>query len=199
MRTYIDIIENMENMVGPVQVKGYDEDSRKVTLSDGTVFVLGDNVKDTPTPGYNYAFVVKKNTAIKLLSLTVDIIIHDGENILLIKRKNNPYAGYWALPGGFIDPGEKSEAAARRELEEETGVSVGEYNLKFVGVFDTPNRDPRMENVVSYAYIAKIPQQRAQAGDDASAAEWVPIESIKNLELAFDHKSILDKSRISRL
>jgi 8-oxo-dGTP diphosphatase len=195
LRHYIKLIEDSQTTRGPVKVTGFNKQTREVETDQGS-FALSPNIKDLPRVGRNYTFEITDDTATKIMSLTVDNVITDGESVLLIKRKGDPFSGYWALPGGFIDPGETPEEAAKRELQEETGVDIGGIKMSYVGKFDDLNRDPRMENVVSYAYMAKIPHVDAQAGDDASAAVWVPIEKLKGLQLAFDHAEILLKAGI---
>lgn len=195
IRKFINIVEASGSIVGPIQVTGFDPQTRKVETKSG-VFTLSPNVKDLPRVGYNYTFEINNSIATKIMSLTVDNIITDGKNILMIKRKGNPFAGHWALPGGFIDPGETPEQAAKRELQEETGVDIGSIQMSYIGKFDELGRDPRMDHVISHAFLARIPQQQAQAGDDASAAGWIPITQLKSLQLAFDHAKILAKAGI---
>lgn len=121
--------------------------------------------------------------------LTTDCVIHDQDGrVLLIRRKNEPFRGSYALPGGFVDIGETVEAGCRREVLEEAGIEVGE--LRLVGVYSDPRRDPR-GHTVSIAYLALLPSALApRAGSDAEAAEWV--KDWRNLKLAFDHAQILD-------
>jgi 8-oxo-dGTP diphosphatase len=109
--------------------------------------------------------------------------------ILLIQRGNHPFAGHWALPGGFVDRGESPEEAARRELCEETGLSAGE--LTQVGAFGDPGRDPRGW-VVSVAYVVRLKTTSnvAVAGDDASKVRWWPANRLP--PLAFDHARIVE-------
>ena len=108
-------------------------------------------------------------------SVTVDLAIFtlrgDDLAILLIKRKNDPFRGQWALPGGFVDENEALERAAARELEEETGLS--HPKLEQLGAFGDPGRDPR-GHTVSVAYLSFIGAERAviTAGDDAAEAKW---------------------------
>ncbi|HSD92003.1 MAG TPA: NUDIX hydrolase [Methyloceanibacter sp.] len=126
--------------------------------------------------------------------LTTDCVIRDHRGrILLIRRRNEPFKGAFALPGGFVDIGETVEAACRREVREETGLEVGE--LRLLGVYSDPGRDSR-GHTVSVAYLALLPDApKPLAGSDATAAEWV--EHWRHRELAFDHARIIaDAERI---
>jgi 8-oxo-dGTP diphosphatase len=122
--------------------------------------------------------------------LTVDTVVMTREetpSILLIQRGNPPFAGNWALPGGFVDEGETVAEAAPRELGEETGLQVGP--LEMLGVYDTPGRDPRGWTV-SVVYLARIPARvEVKGGDDASDARWFSVDGLP--ELAFDHAVIV--------
>lgn len=119
--------------------------------------------------------------------LTVDCVVVDKEGrVLLIRRGRPPFEGHYALPGGFVDVGETVEDAARRELLEETGVSVKKIEL--IGVYSDPDRDPR-GHTCSVAYLARVKSAKAVAGDDAAAAEWLHIK--KGTKLAFDHRKIV--------
>jgi 8-oxo-dGTP diphosphatase len=120
--------------------------------------------------------------------LTVDCVARDGEGrILLVRRKNPPYRGAFALPGGFVEIGEKVEAACRREVLEETGIAIGEIHL--LGVYSGPGRDPR-GHTVSVVYMTLLPEApEPQAGSDAEAASWV--SDWRKLDLAFDHAKII--------
>lgn len=133
-------------------------------------------------------------------SLTVDCVIFgNGEEpkVLLIKRGAEPYKGQWANPGGFVevsdddDQGEDLEDAARRELFEETGIKVG--TMEQIGTFGSPKRDPR-GRVITVAYMAVVDQKDhvVEAGDDASDARWFTLEEADRINLAFDHRKILD-------
>lgn len=131
----------------------------------------------------------------KNIFLTADIVLLavNGKKteVLLIQRKNPPFKGKWALPGGFVDYGERRKDAAKRELGEETGVF--KKDLVEIGVFDDPKRDPR-GHVVSTAYLAVVKNKKIKikAGDDAKKAK---LFSIKNLPpLAFDHAKIIKKA-----
>lgn len=117
---------------------------------------------------------------------TVDIIIYDKEQgIVLVERKNPPYG--WALPGGFVDYGESVEAAAIREAKEETSLDVTLYKL--LNVYSDPKRDPRFHTLsITFIASAKNPEV-VQGGDDAQTAKFF---SLKHLPaLAFDHATII--------
>src|ERR1700751_346432 len=111
-------------------------------------------------------------------TLTVDVValagVAPGASVLLVQRANPPFAGSWALPGGFVEEGQRVAEAAPRELLEETGLRAG--TLELLGVYDTPGRDPRGWTV-SVAYIARLDEEQAGAGaDDAHDARWFAIE-----------------------
>jgi 8-oxo-dGTP diphosphatase len=127
----------------------------------------------------------------KTPALTTDCIVVDARRrLLLVRRKNPPFKGMLALPGGFVDIGETVEEACRRELLEETGVRAGK--LELLGVYSDPKRDPR-GHTCSVAFLTLVRSATAKAGDDAAAVEWV--ENWSNLELAFDHARIVRDAR----
>src|SRR5262245_20528752 len=120
-------------------------------------------------------------------ALTTDCVVFDERgHVLLIRRKNEPYQGSYALPGGFVDVGETVEAGCRRELSEETGLNVGALHL--VGVYSDPHRDPR-GHTCSVVYVARVGRADVTPGDDAAAAEWVA--DWRSQKLAFDHAQII--------
>jgi 8-oxo-dGTP diphosphatase len=120
-------------------------------------------------------------------ALTTDCVVFDERgHVLLIRRGNEPFKGSYALPGGFVDVGERVEDGCRRELSEETGLHVGE--LRLIGVYSDPSRDPR-GHTCSVAYLASVGRAAVTAGDDASAAEWVA--DWRRVKLAFDHAQII--------
>jgi 8-oxo-dGTP diphosphatase len=119
--------------------------------------------------------------------LATDCVVFDSQDrVLLIRRGHPPFKGDYALPGGFVEIGERVEDACRRELREETGIDVRE--LKLVGVYSDPKRDPR-GHTCSVAYLAQVGTAKPTAGDDAATAEWV--EDWRSEKLAFDHAEIL--------
>jgi 8-oxo-dGTP diphosphatase len=125
-------------------------------------------------------------------ALTVDCVVFgfdEGDlKVLLIERGLEPFKGRWALPGGFVRVNETLDTAARRELEEETGIS--NVFLEQLYTFGAVDRDPR-ERVVSVAYYAlvKLSGYAAKAATDAANARWFPVSNIP--KLAFDHAEIL--------
>ncbi len=133
------------------------------------------------------------------IQVTVDLVIfalRDWElQVLLIRRGVAPFKGQWALPGGFVRDGESLEDAARRELDEETGVR--DVYLEQLFTFGDPDRDPR-GRIVTVAYYALLTGEAAplKAGTDAGAAAWTPAR--KHAPLAFDHDRIL-KYALERL
>lgn len=129
--------------------------------------------------------------------LTVDAIIlyEKGKKLVLIRRKNPPFQGQLALPGGFVDIGETVENACVREAREETNLEV-QIN-KMIGVFSKPDRDPR-GHTVTIAFLCepveKSPKPRAKT--DAESIEIIPLSNVSKLELAFDHLDIIKASGI---
>lgn len=125
-------------------------------------------------------------------AVTTDVVIFTLRDkqlkLLLIKRAGKPYQGKWALPGGFVHLDEDLEAGARRELEEETGVS-GVY-LEQLYTFGAVKRDPR-ERVITVAYYALIPSNKIalRAATDAEAVGWFGMDELP--PLAFDHQGIV--------
>jgi 8-oxo-dGTP diphosphatase len=113
--------------------------------------------------------------------------------VLLIRRKHDPFAGAWALPGGFVDENESLAAAARRELREETGVQNG-VDLEQLAACGDPGRDPRGWTV-SVAFLARINADDVNptAADDAAEVGWHPLH--RPPTLAFDHAQILERAR----
>ena len=129
-------------------------------------------------------------------ALTVDAIVVTREvhpRVLLIQRKHGPFAGTWALPGGFVEQNEKLVDAARRELLEETGVVVEDLEPLYTA--GDPNRDPRGWTV-SVVFLARVNAKKLKprAADDAKEVKWFRLDDLP--ELAFDHAMILDRARV---
>jgi 8-oxo-dGTP diphosphatase len=138
-------------------------------------------------------------------AVTVDLVVLtvvDAElRVLLVRRNEHPSKGAWALPGGFVRvgdghhaQGEDLEAAAARELEEETGLTTSDVFLEQLGAFGKAGRDPRMR-VITVAYYALVRPDlvaRVRPGGDASDVGWRDVAHARRSKLAFDHKDILD-------
>ncbi len=136
--------------------------------------------------------------------MTVDILLvgycDEDDRILLIRRGDPPFQGQWALPGGFVDVGDEVGAqgedlheAAARELEEETGVTG--VDLRQVGAFGRPDRDPRHRTItVLFRADLYAPLPAATAGDDAADARWWGVDEIRggSVDLAFDHADLIE-------
>ena len=118
--------------------------------------------------------------------LMVDVVIPSDRGVVLIRRGTEPFVGQWALPGGFVELGETVEAAAAREAAEETGLAVEVARL--IGVYSEPERDPRGHNV-SVAFLVRALGGELAAATDASEVSVLDPSSV---ELAFDHRRIID-------
>lgn len=125
-------------------------------------------------------------------ALTVDVVLATREprpRVLLIRRAKDPFAGRWALPGGFVEEDERLVDAARRELLEETGVAVDD--LEQLCAAGDPGRDPRGWTV-SVVFFARVEVLEARGADDAAEAKWFRLDRLP--ELAFDHAEILKRA-----
>ncbi|WP_202318361.1 NUDIX domain-containing protein [Archaeoglobus neptunius] len=122
----------------------------------------------------------------KCITLTVDAIIPYGGKIVLIKRMNDPFKGYYALPGGIVEYGERVEDAVLREVEEETGLEGKIHSL--VGVYSDPMRDPR-GHFVSVCFIVVPEGGELRAGSDAKEVELFSLDNLPRL--AFDHGKMI--------
>jgi 8-oxo-dGTP diphosphatase len=131
--------------------------------------------------------------------VTVDVVVvarrAQRHRVLLVRRKRQPFQDCWALPGGFVEPQESLEAAACRELWEETGAEPD--RLKQLHTFGDPGRDPRGW-VISVAYLAMLDEGAVgdwdlAAGSDADAVGWFDLDDLPSL--AFDHADIIDCAR----
>jgi 8-oxo-dGTP diphosphatase len=137
-------------------------------------------------------------------SVAVDLVIFTIIDarlvVLLVKRKEHPFKGAWVVPGGFVkvgpsaqDQGEDLDAAARRELKEETGLDAERVHVEQLQTFGKSLRDPRMR-VISVAYVALVRPDLApivKAGGDVSDVKWVSIDELKKQDMGFDHREIV--------
>ena len=123
-------------------------------------------------------------------AVTADCVVITKEaepKVLLIQRGADPYKGYWAFPGGFMNMDETTEQCAIRELEEETGLKV--TTVQQIGAYSKVDRDPR-GRTITVAYLALIDKPVEVTGqDDAAKADWFPLSALP--ELAFDHADII--------
>ncbi|MCD6331179.1 MAG: NUDIX hydrolase [Thermoplasmata archaeon] len=118
-------------------------------------------------------------------SIAVDGVWIKNGKILLIKRKNEPFKGKWALPGGFVEYGERVEDAVLREFQEEVGIKA--KIKKLLGVYSDPKRDPR-GHVISVVFLLEA-EGEPKAGDDAADAKFFSLDELP--PLAFDHEKII--------
>jgi len=120
---------------------------------------------------------------------TADIIVEQNNKILLIRRLKEPYKGKWALPGGHLDYGQETlEHTAARELKEETNLTTKETDLRLLGIYSEPNRDPR-GHYITHVYLTKNIKGVVKADDDADIAKWFDLDNLPSL--AFDHNRII--------
>ena len=127
-------------------------------------------------------------------AVTADCVVITKEKepkVLLIQRGHEPFKGYWAFPGGFMNMDETTEQCAVRELKEETGLKIA--NIQQIGAYSKVDRDPR-GRTVTVAYLAIIEKPEAVKGlDDAAKAQWFPISALP--KLAFDHEEIMKDAK----
>lgn len=122
----------------------------------------------------------------KTPAITVDGILFKNNSILLVQRKYAPFQGRWALPGGFVQYGEKTEDAVIREIFEETNVKTKIHSL--FGVYSDPHRDPR-GHTITIVYLLESISGDPRAGDDADSVKFFKINALPTL--AFDHEVII--------
>ena len=135
----------------------------------------------------------KPNTP--LITVDAVILLNNKKDLILIRRKNPPFQGELALPGGFVDIGETVENACIREAKEETNINI--KIIKLIGVFSDPKRDPRGHNItIAFLCEPLTDEEKPKAKDDAAALEIIPLSRIQSLKLAFDHKEIIENSGI---
>ena len=150
--------------------------------------ILIDNRCYKTAVSYFYRVMLKQN-----IKLSVDAVVFSHAkqqlHILLIQRKNEPFKGQWALPGGFVEDDEDLLPAAIRELEEETGMKLN--NMEQLGAFGKPGRDPRGRTVtIAYYTTVDAKAHKIAGADDAADARWFDIKKLP--AIAFDHNEIID-------
>ncbi|KAJ3164647.1 hypothetical protein HK101_000391 [Irineochytrium annulatum] len=145
---------------------------------------------------------VYKNPATTCDALVLRSNVKTGKfELLVIQRGRNPYKGYWALPGGFIEYGEDPEDAVRRELKEESQIAAlpGSENIHLITVRGKGDRDPR-QHIITIAYALKVDEKTLKdcaGSDDAKDARWISLDALGSdtHPLAFDHAKIVDSFR----
>lgn len=120
--------------------------------------------------------------------LTVDGIILKGDKILLLKRTIYPFSGYWVLPGGHVEYGERVEKAIKREMKEELGIGV--KIKKLVGIYSDPKRDPRY-HTVSLVYLLNKEKGKIHPNQEASEFKFFPLNDLPQ-KIGFDHRKIIN-------
>ncbi len=120
--------------------------------------------------------------------LTVDGIIVDGKKVLLVKRNHSPFIGYWVLPGGHVDYGERVEQALTREMKEELGVGV--EIKKLFGVYSDPKRDPRY-HTTSVVYVCTKNKGKIKIDYEASDFKFFSLDALPE-KIGFDHQKVLN-------
>lgn len=117
----------------------------------------------------------------QIRAVTVDgLVVNDGQ-ILLVKRGKNPYQGFWAIPGGYVEFGETCEEAVIRETKEETGLATAVKKL--LGIYSAPGRDPRQ--TITVAYLLEVRGGMVEKSDEATDIGWFSLNKLP--PLAFDH------------
>jgi len=130
------------------------------------------------------------------VQLTADVVVTSLSGfVALVKRGWPPFEGMWALPGGYVDPGERIRDAAARELAEEAGITVRPDQLARVDIFDAPDRDPRGRFVTVAYHLEVVSGTGIEAGDDAVDVAWWPLNALP--PLAFDHAEIIETVKAS--
>ena len=127
----------------------------------------------------------------RCITLTVDGVVPYKEGIVLVKRKNDPFRGYYALPGGIVEYGERVEDAVLREVREETGLECVIDRL--VGVYSDPDRDPR-GHYVSICFLLRVMGGKLRAGSDAQEVKVFKLGELP--KLAFDHFNIVRDAEV---
>jgi len=130
------------------------------------------------------------------IDVTVDVValttIGERLHVLVVRRGNPPFQGQWALPGGYLEVEEDFAPGAVRELEEETGIDLRPEQLRQLGAYGAPDRDPR-GRTISVAHVVRLDEPtEPRGGSDADDARWLPVDDLlERDELAFDHALIV--------
>lgn len=130
------------------------------------------------------------------IDVTVDVValteVDGALHVLVVRRGSPPFEGQWALPGGYLEVDEGVAPAAARELSEETGIELDPDELRQLGAYGAPDRDPR-NRTISVAHLAELDERaEVHGGSDAAEAAWRPVaELLEEDALAFDHATIL--------
>lgn len=142
----------------------------------------------------------QKSASERPVILTVDIVVtYDQQKVLLIKRRHPPFQDKYCLPGGHVDPDDRSAAhAAARELEEETGIRVSAAELSLLMVLDAPDRDPREDGRrISLVYVVALADGARlvdlQASSDAAHVVMYDLEELKEEQVGFDHYQAIEQ------
>jgi 8-oxo-dGTP diphosphatase len=129
------------------------------------------------------------------IDVTVDVValtrVEGARHLLVVRRGNAPFEGQWALPGGYLEVEEDLATSAARELHEETGIGLRPADLRQLGAYGAPNRDPR-NRTISVAHLVELDRPSdPRGGSDASEAQWRPVSEVLEEGLAFDHDRIV--------
>lgn len=184
---------NSPNWIGPVEILGLED--YKVETNFGLFYNIS---KTNLKVGYSYLLKLDGDNIVETGMSCVDLVIFVNSGgmtrVLSILRGKDPFLGMWANPGGNIDEGEEPIDAAVRELWEETGIRIPKSELKYVGKFEEPWRDPRNRNCVSHAFTTIFDHfPEVVAGDDAQECKWNRVDGDGNImcRMAFDHAEIV--------
>ena len=123
--------------------------------------------------------------------LTADTLVVSGNDVVLVRRKNEPFQGMWCFPGGFVEQDETVLSGAKRELSEETGITGLE--IEEFGAYGDPGRDPRGRTVTLVYWTIVEKKAALNAGDDAAECSWFSLDDLP--PLAFDHPRIAEDLR----
>jgi 8-oxo-dGTP diphosphatase len=130
------------------------------------------------------------DSILKTPYITVDAVVIDKGKALFIKRKNAPFLGQWALPGGFVKRGETLKEAVAREVLEETGLKVTPG--KIIGIYDDPKRDPLRGHVVTIGFLCAVKGGKIRPQfEEVKETKFFPVSEIRKLKIAFDHRKII--------